>query len=738
MSRLQESTGIGQELSSGIVETIAKKDPVKNRPDENLELNYQSTDQQMRSTSLGDAAYTAYDAIEHHKSFQQSQKSYNEVQEQYTEQALSVPPPQEEILSGQGQAEQSASVNVQQGQGYGDRTDTWKSPGMRGLETGAGKWSDGNHNSESERHEGFGRAEAPELWKNTHALQDKLEGKRKDVQRAYTRFRLGDHSTKARLKFNYYGRINISGQERELLHLGRLQYTGEVVREKRTRKDYEDILKRAEKKKFARRVKGRLAFRGAKRMVDDETLAEDELMGTSKRGLKYAGRTMALGVRRSVRTIKLQNNTYYRLELAKEQQAVLHDKRERLLSEEKRKQQREKLKAAQSREQKRKLKKQIVQQRAMEEGKFFTRRMQNRLVKKRAKDLRQKAVKKTLATVFSTAILVLVALILGFILFLVLVAVFTGGTNYYASAVTQNDYSTITDATEYFRNLETDMDEYLNADRDALEAELEAEYGPDLYEYVYNLADFGFSYNTLIAYLSARYGSFDLEGIEEELISIFEEMYTLTIEVKEEEREVTKYDPVSDSYQNVTELKKICYITLEKKELEEVVDARLQENERYNYDAYRLSTGGQQVYSPVMREDWTNKISSNFGERIHPITKERKPHNGVDIAVPTGTHLYSAVDGTVILAGYSQSAGNWVKVRTESGYTVIMMHMDSLTVSTGQTVKKGDHLGCSGNTGNSTGPHLHLEVRDPSDKAINPIFIIPQTCALTGKEETEQ
>ena len=109
------------------------------------------------------------------------------------------------------------------------------------------------------------------------------------------------------------------------------------------------------------------------------------------------------------------------------------------------------------------------------------------------------------------------------------------------------------------------------------------------------------------------------------------------------------------------------------------------QDELKQYGDYRLSPGGQQVYSPVMREDWTNLISSNFGERIHPITKERKMHNGVDIAVPIGTHVYSAVNGTVILARYSESAGNWVKVRTESGWTVVMMHMGSLTVSEGGT-----------------------------------------------------
>ena len=110
-------------------------------------------------------------------------------------------------------------------------------------------------------------------------------------------------------------------------------------------------------------------------------------------------------------------------------------------------------------------------------------------------------------------------------------------------------------------------------------------------------------------------------------------------------------------------------------------------------------------------------------------------HNGVDIAVPIGTRLYSAVDGTVTLAEYSESAGNWVKVRTETGWTVIFMHMDSLTVSAGQQVKQGDHLGYSGNTGRSTGPHLHLEVRNTEDKTLNPVFIIPQTCAQRGSEE---
>lgn len=714
-----------------------------NRPDEYHELTHHNTNQQIGRGTLEGVVYTAYDAIEQRKAFQKQQKSYNEIREQYEEQAFSaetsVPVPGETVGSESsgdqplsidegGESSQSESiVNTLTLAGSGTE---WKSPSMQKVE------------STEPGDRMFGTAEVPELAKNTQALleneklQEKLEGRRKYVQKGYTRFTLGEHSTKEKEQFRYYGRLfDFAAEERELSHIGRLKYSGRVVREKMTQADYEEYLRRKEKKGFKRRTKGRLLFHGVKTVVDDETLSEDELTGRMKQKIRHTGRMVRVTGRKSIRTLKRQNNVYTRLEQAKQREQVLRNKRERLLTDAKRKQQKDQIRAANSRAQKRKLKKQMVQMRVREEGNFFRRTKQGFLIKRRAKKVRQQAIKRTLSTVFAISGLLFFFLILGIILFLILIAVFTGGTEYYASAVTQNDYETLTDVTGYYRKLETDLDEYLNADREALEAELEAEYGPDLYEYVYNLAEFGFSANTLMAYLSAVYGSFALEDVKAELEAIFEEMYTLTIEVKLEDRLVSEFDPETGDYEDVIRKKKICYVTLEKKELEEVVEERMTSDQLGQYGDYRLSTGGQQVYSPVMREDWTNLISSNFGERIHPITKERKVHNGVDIAIPVGTHLYSAVDGTVILARYSETAGNWVKVRTDTGWTVVMMHMDSLTVSEGQQVKKGDHLGYSGNTGRSTGPHLHLEVRDPSEQPMNPIFIIPQTCAKQGGGE---
>lgn len=717
----------------------------KNVPDENHELSYQNQNQQIRRGALEEAAYTAYDALESHKKFQSQQKSYNEVQNQYEEQAFSSDPVEQAAPQGaqkqiqiqekqtallQTEDDESGSGNFQQSFGIVD-VSTWKSPTMEEMEdvesAGAGARM-------------FGTAEAPEFSKNStgllknQELQEKLEGKRKTVQKGYSRFSLGKHSTKEKMAFRYYGRLNITGENE--VKAGRLKYHLRVDRVKMNRADYEELLRRKGKRSFRRREGGRLLFHGVTMAVEDESIAEDEVSRDMKRNLRRADRLVMVTGRKSIRTLKQQNNVYARLDLAKQKEQVLRDKRERLLSDAKKKQQKEELRAAKSRAQKKKLKKQMVQMRVQEEGNFFRRARQGILVKRRAKQLRKQTRKRVLSTIFSIGGVFLFFLIIGIIIILFLISAFTAGTDYYVSAVTQNDYGTLSDATGYYRNLETDMDEYLNADREALEAELEAEYGPDIYEYVYDLAEFGFSANTLMAYLSAVYGSFTLEDVKAELESIFEEMYTLTIDVKLEDRVVSEYNSATGEYEDVTRKKKICYVTLEKKELEEVVEGRMTPDQLGQYGDYRLSTGGQQVYSPVMREDWTNLISSNFGERVHPITKERKMHNGVDIAVPVGTHIYSAVDGTVILAGYSESAGNWVKVQTETGWTVVMMHMDSLTVSEGQTVKKGDHLGYSGNTGRSTGPHLHLEVRDPSDQPMNPIFIIPQNCAsIQGGDE---
>ncbi|MGW4025961.1 M23 family metallopeptidase [Streptomyces sp. NPDC005009] len=90
-------------------------------------------------------------------------------------------------------------------------------------------------------------------------------------------------------------------------------------------------------------------------------------------------------------------------------------------------------------------------------------------------------------------------------------------------------------------------------------------------------------------------------------------------------------------------------------------------------------------------------------------------HTGVDFAVPTGTSLKAVGAGTVVSAGWAGAYGNQVVIQLEDGHYAQYAHLSSLSVSAGQTVTGGQQVGLSGSTGNSTGPHLHFEIRTTPD-----------------------
>jgi murein DD-endopeptidase MepM/ murein hydrolase activator NlpD len=86
-------------------------------------------------------------------------------------------------------------------------------------------------------------------------------------------------------------------------------------------------------------------------------------------------------------------------------------------------------------------------------------------------------------------------------------------------------------------------------------------------------------------------------------------------------------------------------------------------------------------------------------------------HTGVDFAVPIGTPVLAVADGTIVNASWGKAYGNQVIMTAPGGY-VIYAHLNKVRVKPGMFVKKGQIVGESGNSGNSTGPHLHLELRD--------------------------
>lgn len=111
--------------------------------------------------------------------------------------------------------------------------------------------------------------------------------------------------------------------------------------------------------------------------------------------------------------------------------------------------------------------------------------------------------------------------------------------------------------------------------------------------------------------------------------------------------------------------------------------------------------------------------SSYFGEIRQGIGDDR-PHKGHDYAAPRGTPIYAAAAGTVLIAGYSSSAGNWVVISHGNGLVTKYMHMfESPYVSAGDKVAKGQHIGGVGTTGQSTGNHLHFQV-EVDGVAVNP------------------
>lgn len=117
------------------------------------------------------------------------------------------------------------------------------------------------------------------------------------------------------------------------------------------------------------------------------------------------------------------------------------------------------------------------------------------------------------------------------------------------------------------------------------------------------------------------------------------------------------------------------------------------------------------------------RMASGFGRRIDPIYKTKKFHYGMDFAAPIGTPVYATGDGVIKKIKKSRSKkdyGNYILIDHGYEYESFYAHLDKVLVSKGKKVKRGDLIGHVGNTGKSTAPHLHYEVRYKKQK-INPI-----------------
>lgn len=213
----------------------------------------------------------------------------------------------------------------------------------------------------------------------------------------------------------------------------------------------------------------------------------------------------------------------------------------------------------------------------------------------------------------------------------------------------------------------------------------------------------------------------EVEEKEAALKAEYEELNELQDQLSEQQTEVQELiDSKEAQISDIQDEIKANAETLDrlKKEAEEA--KRLREEQAAAAAAAASSSGGGSSYTAAS----SGNVVSGSGYFTHPCPGmtyqssyfgeirefEVGGHKGNDYAAPAGTPTYAAAAGTVVIAGWSNSAGNWVVINHGSGLVTKYMHHSSLCVSAGQYVEKGQQIGYVGSTGQSTGPHLHFQV----------------------------
>ncbi|MCD7886119.1 MAG: peptidoglycan DD-metalloendopeptidase family protein, partial [Clostridiales bacterium] len=272
-------------------------------------------------------------------------------------------------------------------------------------------------------------------------------------------------------------------------------------------------------------------------------------------------------------------------------------------------------------------------------------------------------------------------------------AMLSGFQSSYISASYMANEEEICQSDLYYTEKETD----LQIDIDNTE-----ENYPGYDEYRYNIGEISHNPYELLGYLSTAFNAFTFAEVQSEIDRIFSEQYTLTRETVVE----TRYDDDGNPYDWY-----VLQTTLTVRSLSAVAQSHLTPGEQTDrFGVYMQTYGNRQAFGNPFDFSWLGNVSSGYGWRVHPVSGEKSLHRGIDLAVAQGTPILAAQDGRVVSAGDAGSYGLCVVIEDGNGYQSRYAHCSSLNVSAGQEVKRGDVIAAVGSTGNSTGPHLHLEV----------------------------
>ena len=186
------------------------------------------------------------------------------------------------------------------------------------------------------------------------------------------------------------------------------------------------------------------------------------------------------------------------------------------------------------------------------------------------------------------------------------------------------------------------------------------------------------------------------------------------IKISGEEGESTKNTGIiriRDSIADINTKKDMESISLSRTEsFEGKVRENINEKNRADNQNIQVENIESKGFGKILWPVKYGKITSKFGNRNHPVLKSVKFHRGVDIAVSIGTPVYSGIKGRVTFAGRKGNYGNLVEIEGNDGIKVRYAHLNSIDVVTGQKVSDGEKVAETGNTGMSTGPHLHYEI----------------------------
>ena len=252
---------------------------------------------------------------------------------------------------------------------------------------------------------------------------------------------------------------------------------------------------------------------------------------------------------------------------------------------------------------------------------------------------------------------------------------------------------------------------------------------PGYDEYRYNIGAIEHDPYILMGYLTSAYQNFTYEQIEGVLRQLFNEQYSLTFteETEIRYRTETHVDPETgeETEEEVPYEWHILNVKLTATPLANLVVQRMSSEQKEICEILLQTKGNRQYVKNVFGINWLPYVTSYYGYRVHPISGGKDYHTGVDIGMAQGTEILAGHDGTVTLAGNAGGYGLCVAIEGEAyeGHTLTTKygHCSQLLVSVGQEVKAGDVIAKVGSTGNSTGPHLHLEVL-VDGQYLNPLY----------------